>query len=100
LGVVLVAVRHGQWIRSDLQVSDLVSAVVLRNDCSAVGDIIQQPFIVSAQVVTHSVGTNAENYSGKFREIGVRAYAVRDDLRAYNKRLLDYVANGGTIVAQ
>jgi len=28
--------------------------------------------------------------------IGVRAYAVRDDLRAYNKRLLDYVSNGGT----
>src|SRR5207237_2780931 len=32
--------------------------------------------------------------------LGVRAYAVRDDLRSYNKRLLDYVANGGTLVAQ
>jgi LmbE family N-acetylglucosaminyl deacetylase len=32
--------------------------------------------------------------------LGVRAYAVRDDLRAYNKRLLDYVAGGGTLVAQ
>jgi hypothetical protein len=32
--------------------------------------------------------------------LGVRAYAVRDDLRAYNKRLMDYVANGGTLVAQ
>jgi hypothetical protein len=32
--------------------------------------------------------------------IGVRAYAVRDDLRAYNKRLLDYVANGGTLITQ
>ena len=32
--------------------------------------------------------------------LGVRAYAVRDDLRAYNKRLLDYVSNGGTLVAQ
>ena len=32
--------------------------------------------------------------------LGVRAYAVRDDLRAYNKRLLEYVANGGTLVAQ
>jgi len=32
--------------------------------------------------------------------IGVRAYAVRDDLRAYNKRLLDYVSNGGTLVTQ
>jgi hypothetical protein len=32
--------------------------------------------------------------------LGVRAYAVRDDLRAYNRRLLDYVANGGTLVVQ
>jgi LmbE family N-acetylglucosaminyl deacetylase len=32
--------------------------------------------------------------------LGVRAYAVRDDLRAYNKRLMDYVANGGTLVVQ
>ena len=32
--------------------------------------------------------------------LGVRAYAVRDDLRAYNKKLLDYVSNGGTLVAQ
>jgi LmbE family N-acetylglucosaminyl deacetylase len=32
--------------------------------------------------------------------LGVRAYAVRDDLRAYNKRLLDYVAGGGTLVVQ
>jgi hypothetical protein len=32
--------------------------------------------------------------------LGVRAYAVRDDLRAYNKRLLDYVSNGGTLIVQ
>jgi hypothetical protein len=32
--------------------------------------------------------------------LGVRAYSVRDDLRAYNKRLLDYVSNGGTLVVQ
>jgi LmbE family N-acetylglucosaminyl deacetylase len=32
--------------------------------------------------------------------LGVRAYAVRDDLRAYNKRLLEYVSNGGTLIAQ
>ncbi len=32
--------------------------------------------------------------------LGVRAYAVRDDLRAYNKRLLDYVAGGGTLIVQ
>ena len=32
--------------------------------------------------------------------LGVRAYSVREDLRNYNKRLLDYVANGGNLVVQ
>jgi hypothetical protein len=31
---------------------------------------------------------------------GVRAYLNREDLRAYNKRLLDYVADGGTLLVQ
>jgi hypothetical protein len=29
---------------------------------------------------------------------GTRAYAVRDDLRTYNRRLLDYVRNGGNLI--
>jgi LmbE family N-acetylglucosaminyl deacetylase len=38
----------------------------------------------------------------KYNEIlvGVRAYAVRDDLRTYNGRLMDYVKNGGAVVVQ
>jgi hypothetical protein len=32
--------------------------------------------------------------------LGVRAYAVRNDLRAYNKRLLEYVSNGGNLIVQ
>jgi LmbE family N-acetylglucosaminyl deacetylase len=38
----------------------------------------------------------------KYNEIlvGVRAYAVRDDLIAFNGRLLDYVKNGGAVVVQ
>jgi len=32
--------------------------------------------------------------------LGVRAYAVRDDVRAYNDRLLEYVKNGGTLIVQ
>ncbi|HLQ78272.1 MAG TPA: NEW3 domain-containing protein, partial [Terriglobia bacterium] len=38
----------------------------------------------------------------KFQTIvlGVRAYGVRDDLVTYNKRILDYVANGGTLIVQ
>ena len=31
---------------------------------------------------------------------GVRAYEKRADLRAYNRRLLDYVARGGTLIVQ
>jgi len=31
---------------------------------------------------------------------GVRAYERRADLRAYNKRLLDYVERGGTVIVQ
>jgi LmbE family N-acetylglucosaminyl deacetylase len=32
--------------------------------------------------------------------LGVRAYAVRPDLRAANNRLLDYVKNGGVLIVQ
>ncbi|HEY1646685.1 MAG TPA: PIG-L family deacetylase [Terracidiphilus sp.] len=32
--------------------------------------------------------------------VGVRAYAVREDLRTFNGRLLDYVKNGGALVVQ
>jgi LmbE family N-acetylglucosaminyl deacetylase len=32
--------------------------------------------------------------------LGVRTYAVRDDLRTYNNRLLDYVKNGGVMIVQ
>jgi LmbE family N-acetylglucosaminyl deacetylase len=32
--------------------------------------------------------------------IGIRAYAVRDDLKAYNRRVLDYVERGGVLIVQ
>jgi LmbE family N-acetylglucosaminyl deacetylase len=32
--------------------------------------------------------------------LGIRAYQAREDVRAYNKRLLDYVAAGGNLVVQ
>ena len=32
--------------------------------------------------------------------IGIRAYAVRRDLIAYNSRLLDYVHKGGNLIVQ
>ncbi|MHB8484633.1 MAG: PIG-L family deacetylase [Candidatus Acidiferrales bacterium] len=32
--------------------------------------------------------------------LGVRAYAVRDDLKIHNDRILDYVRNGGVVIVQ
>jgi LmbE family N-acetylglucosaminyl deacetylase len=32
--------------------------------------------------------------------LGVRAYAVREDLKTYSSRLLDYVKNGGVLIVQ
>jgi LmbE family N-acetylglucosaminyl deacetylase len=32
--------------------------------------------------------------------LGIRAYDVRTDVREYNRRLLDYVNNGGTLIVQ
>lgn len=32
--------------------------------------------------------------------LGVRTYAVREDLRTYNQRLLDYVHSGGVVIVQ
>jgi LmbE family N-acetylglucosaminyl deacetylase len=32
--------------------------------------------------------------------LGVRAYAARQDVKTYNRRLLDYVQNGGVLVVQ
>ena len=32
--------------------------------------------------------------------LGVRTYAVREDLRTYNNRLLDYVKNGGVVIVE
>jgi LmbE family N-acetylglucosaminyl deacetylase len=49
--------------------------------------------------------TPAEIASGDLRKydvilLGVRTYAVRDDLRTYNNRLLEYVRNGGVVVVE
>jgi LmbE family N-acetylglucosaminyl deacetylase len=67
------------------------------------GDDVPQS-LVDLGIRVHFV-TREELASGdlsKYNEIlvGVRAYAVRDDLRTYNGRLLDYVKHGGAVVVQ
>ncbi len=49
--------------------------------------------------------STADLAAGDLREydaiiLGVRAYAVRDDLKAANSRLMDYVKNGGVLIVQ
>jgi hypothetical protein len=49
--------------------------------------------------------TSAELASGDLSKydvilMGVRTYAVRDDLKTYNGRILDYVKNGGVVIVQ
>lgn len=67
------------------------------------GDDVPQS-LVDLGIHVHFL-TKEELASGdlsKYNEIlvGVRAYAVRDDLRTYNGRLLDYVKGGGAVVVQ
>ncbi len=49
--------------------------------------------------------TPAEIAGGDLRKydvilLGVRTYAVRDDLRTYNNRLLEYVRDGGVVIVE
>jgi len=55
---------------------------------------------VHAQMLT-AADVESGNLSGYDAIIlGVRAYAVRTELRSANARLLDYVKNGGTLIVQ
>jgi hypothetical protein len=49
-----------------------------------------------------SAGDLATSDLSKYDSIitGVRAYAVREDLKTYNSRILEYVKNGGVVIVQ
>ncbi len=83
-----------------LDVATTVSSVgYVEGTGDAIPDALRQ---LGINVTMLSAKDIASGDLSKFPAIvlGVRAYAVRDDLRAYNKRLMDYVSNGGTLVAQ
>jgi LmbE family N-acetylglucosaminyl deacetylase len=67
------------------------------------GDDVPQA-LVNLGINVHflSPGDLASGDLSRFDTIitGVRAYAVRDDLKTYNSRILDYVKNGGVVVVQ
>jgi LmbE family N-acetylglucosaminyl deacetylase len=67
------------------------------------GDEIPQS-LVNLGISVHFLNSDdlATGNLSKFDAIilGVRAYAVREDLKNYNARILDYVKNGGVVVVQ
>jgi len=86
---------------SKVEVLDLATTVSSVGYVEGTGDAI--PDALRQLGITVTMLSPADIANGdlsKFPTIvlGVRAYAVRDDLRAYNKRLMDYVSNGGTLV--
>jgi LmbE family N-acetylglucosaminyl deacetylase len=67
------------------------------------GDEIPQSLVnLGINVQFLSMGDLAGADLSRFDAIitGVRAYAVRDDLKTFNGRLLDYVKNGGVLIVQ
>jgi hypothetical protein len=108
-GYALVAYPHieSRYVyspaESKVQVMDLVTTIssvgYVEGTGDAVPDALKQ---LGIEVTVLSPKDIANSDLSRFRAIvlGVRAYAVRDDLRAYNKRLLEYVSNGGNLVVQ
>ncbi len=89
--------------QSKVQVLDLVTRVssvgYVEGTGDAIPDSLRQLGISVTLLTAQDLATaNLSNFQAIV--LGVRAYAVRDDLRAYNKRLMDYVSNGGTLVSQ
>jgi hypothetical protein len=86
-----------------IQVLDLATTITSAGYVAGTGDSIpdalQQLGIAVSMLSPKDIAT-ADLSKFPAIVLGVRAYAVRDDLRAYNKRLLDYVSNGGTLVVQ
>lgn len=88
---------------SKVEVLDLTTTITSAAYVEGTGDAIPEALRqLGINVTILSPNDIATADLSKFPAIvlGVRAYAVRDDLRAYNKRLLDYVSNGGTLVVQ
>jgi LmbE family N-acetylglucosaminyl deacetylase len=83
-----------------LDVATTVSSVgYIEGTGDAVPDALKQ-LGINVTVLSPKDVANADLSRFQAIVLGVRAYAVRDDVRAYNKRLLDYVAAGGTLVVQ
>lgn len=88
---------------SKAEVFDVKTLVTSVGYVEGAGDLIPEALQQLGVKVTKLTAQDlATGDLSRFQTIvlGVRAYGVRDDLVSYNKRLLDFVANGGTVIAQ
>ena len=88
---------------STVEVFDVKTAISSLGYIEGVGDTVPDALRqLGINVVMLTPQDLATGDLSKFPTIvlGVRAYSARDDVRSYNKRLLDYVSNGGNLVVQ
>jgi LmbE family N-acetylglucosaminyl deacetylase len=85
--------------RIDLQIAPDLKVGYIPGAGDEVPGMLEQ---IGVKVQTLSASDLAFGDLGHFRAIitGIRAYNVNEDLRANNRRLLDYVAEGGTLIVQ
>jgi LmbE family N-acetylglucosaminyl deacetylase len=88
---------------SKVEVFDVKSSVTSIGYVEGAGDGVPDALRqLGINVTTLSAQDLASGDLSRFPTIvlGIRAYGVRNDVRAYNNRLLEYVSNGGTLIAQ
>lgn len=88
---------------SKAEVFDVKTLVTTVGYVEGAGDKIPEALRQLGVKVTNLTSQDlATGDLSKFQTIvlGVRAYGVRDDLVSYNKRLLEWVSNGGTLIVQ
>lgn len=88
---------------SKAEVFDVQTLVTSVGYVDGAGDLIPEALQQLGVKVTRLTAQDLATADlSKFQTIvlGVRAYGVREDLVTNNKRLLDYVSNGGTVIAQ
>ncbi len=89
--------------RSRVEVFDVRTSVSSIGYIAGAGDRVAESLRqIGLNVVDISATDLARGDLSRFQTIvlGIRAYAAREDVRAYNNRLLEYVRNGGTLIVQ
>lgn len=89
--------------QSKVEVFDVKASVSSIGYIDGAGDRVAESLRQLGLNVTNILPAELANGDlSKYQTIvlGIRAYAAREDVRAYNSRLLEYVQNGGTLIVQ